>query len=181
MNVGADREQLRGDGQEPPCTGTRGAIAARLVRSAPVYTSSPASSRPRSVRPVATTWPRGDRDDVGGRAADVDHQGVRVHGGDGERARQPVGRRDLGCARPRLHERDEVTGRRESKQLRAAQRRLRGVEHEFHALALRAERVRQLGGRGQRRRLHLLRRHARDDLAEHGRERLAVAPNLERP
>ena len=36
MHVGADREQLGGDRAPAPRTGTRGAIAARFVRSAPV-------------------------------------------------------------------------------------------------------------------------------------------------
>src|SRR5215211_4152556 len=44
-------------GHRSPRTGTRGAIAARLVRRTPVYTSSPASSRSRSSCPVAATRP----------------------------------------------------------------------------------------------------------------------------
>src|SRR5215216_5665568 len=44
-------------GHRSPRTGTRGAIAARLVRSTPVYTSSPASNRSRSLCPVAATLP----------------------------------------------------------------------------------------------------------------------------
>src|SRR5919199_644547 len=44
-------------GHHSPRTGTRGPIAARLVRSTPVYTSSPASSRSRSLLAVARTHP----------------------------------------------------------------------------------------------------------------------------
>ena len=44
-------------GHQPPRTGTRGAMAARFVRRTPVYTSSPASSRSRSLWALAATRP----------------------------------------------------------------------------------------------------------------------------
>ena len=109
MHVGADREQLRGDRaraaphrhprRDRREVGAQRAGVHELPGQQPVEVGAAGGHHLAG----------GDRDDVGGRAADVDHQGVRVQRGDRERARQPVGGRDLGCARPRLREGDEVT------------------------------------------------------------------------
>ena len=92
----------------------------------------------------------GDRDDVGGRAADVDQQRVGVRLGHRERRRHPVGGGDVPRPRARRRHGHELAGRRQHAQRPVAERVLGRVEHERHPLALGPERVGQLGGHRDR-------------------------------
>ena len=106
MHVGADREQLRGDRADAaPHRHPRRDRRQVGAERAGVHELS--GQQPVEIGAAGGHHLAGrDRDDVDGRAADVDHQGVWVQRGDRERARQPVGGRDLRRPGPRLREGD---------------------------------------------------------------------------
>ena len=99
MDVGADREVLGRD-RAPLATDRHARRDRREVRAQHAGVDELAGQQPLEV--VATgrgDAPAGDRDDVGGRAADVDEQRVGMRVGDRERGRHPVGGGDV--PRPR--------------------------------------------------------------------------------
>ena len=130
MDVGADREVLRR--HRAPAAADRHARRDRgEVRAQHAGVDELAGQQPLEVVVAG----RGDaavddRDDVGGRAADVDEQRVGVRLGDRERRRHPVGGRDVPGPRPRLLDGHELAGRRQHAQRPVAERVLGRVEHE---------------------------------------------------
>ena len=180
MDVGADREAL---GRHRAATAADRHVRRdrREVGAQHAGVDELAGQQPlQVVVPGRGDASRGDRDDVGGRAADIDEQRVGVRVGHRERRRHPVGGGDVPRARPRRLHGHELAGDRQHAQRPGAERVLRGVEHERHPLALRPERVRELRGHRDR---HGVRRAAGDlggDVAEHRGQRRAVAPHLER-
>ena len=151
MDVGADREQLRRH-RAPAAAHRHARRDRRQVRAQHAGVDQLARQQPLEiVLPARGNPAADDRDDVGGRAADVDQQRVRVLIGHRQRGRDPVGGGDVPGPRSRRLHGDELAGRRQH--ARVAERRLGGVEHERHALALGAERVGQLGGHRDRHRV----------------------------
>ena len=178
MDVGADREGLRRHGA--PLAADRHARRDRgEVRAQHAGVDELAGQQPLEVVAAGRrNTPGGDRDDVGGRAADVDEQRVRMLARHRERRRHPVGGRDVPGPSARLPHRHELAGRRQHAQRPVAERLIGRGEDERHPLALRPERVRQLGRHGDRHGVRLT--GLGGDLPQHGGERLAVAPDLER-
>src|SRR4051812_18168176 len=177
VHVAADREQLGRDRAPPPAhrhaSGDRGEVRPQragvdeLAREQPVEVGAPGGRDP----------PGSDRDDVGRRAADVEHQRVGVPRGDRERARRPVRRGDVERPGPRLGDADQLARRRERAH-RSDDRRRHRVEHEGDALALGGELVRQL--RGHRDRHEVRRPELAEHVAHDRRQRAPVAHDVVR-
>ena len=148
MDVGADREGL-GRHRAPLATDRHARRDRREVGAQHAGVDELARQQPLEVVAAGRgDAPAGDRDDVGGRAADVDQQRVGMRVGDRERRRHPVGGGDVPWPRARRRHGYELAGHGQHAQL--AERGLRRVEHERHALALGPERVGQLGGHRDR-------------------------------
>ena len=173
----ANSSEETGHGRPP--IGTCDTIAATFVRSAPVYTSSHASSRWMSVRPRAATSPpaigitsvvvppQSSEDRVGHRAGDQQRGRDPVRG----RARQRVG--------PRLFDPDQRSGRGDHAQRSSRQRRGNRVQHVQHPGALALEHVDELRRRRQRHR-RAVEPEPADDRRDRVGQFLGRAPHLER-
>ena len=179
VHVGADREVLRRH-RAPAAADRHARRDRREVGAQHAGVDELAGQQPLEVvAPARRDAPAGDRDDVGGRAADVDQQRVgvrcrppRAPSPPSWRRRRPTAARaPPPPARARRPSVSTLSGRSPSAVLGR-------VEHERHPLALGPERVGQLGGHRDR---HGVRRTGLGgDLAQHRGERLAVAPDLER-
>ena len=180
MDVGADREVLRRH-RAPAAADRHARRDRREVGAQHAGVDELAGQQPLEVvAPGRRDAPGGDRDDVGGRAADVDQQRVGVRAGDRERRRHPVGGGDV--PRPRARRRHRTRARRPPSARSAAGRRAR-PRAASSTNATPSRLVRNASDSSAVIVIATACRTGRDlggDLAQHRGERLAVAPDLER-